>query len=223
MKNTANLPQIKICGLTIPEQARACVDLGADAVGLIFYPKSPRFVDRKTARAVCAALPSWVAKVGVFVDETVEIIRETVRDCGLTSIQLHGRETPELASQLTEQSIPVIKALYVKGEPSMDMAETFPVHAFLIECKKGILPGGNAMVWDWRAARDFGRRYPLILAGGLDPENVEKAIGDAAPDAVDVSSGVETSPGIKDIKQIERFVRAVRARPVDKPLRRIFS
>jgi phosphoribosylanthranilate isomerase len=223
MKNTATAPQVKICGITKPDQARTCVDLGADAVGLIFYPKSPRFVDQKTARAVCAALPPWVAAVGVFVDEPLEIITEIVRSCGLTAVQLHGRETPDLVQQLAGQSITVIKALYVEGEPSMHAAGTFPAHAFLIECKKGILPGGNAMIWDWTAARNFGQHHPLVLAGGLDPENIGNAIHDAAPDAVDVSSGVEASPGVKDMKKVERFLQAVRACPIDKPLRRIFS
>ena len=222
MEDMGSIPQIKICGLTIPEQARACADLGADAVGLIFYPKSPRFVDPESARAVCAALPPRVATVGVFVDEPLETIMATVRSCKLTAVQLHGRETPDLVQQLAGQSITVIKALYVEGEPSMDTAETFPAHAFLIECRKGILPGGNAMTWDWGAARDFGRRHPLVLAGGLDPENIGNAIHDAAPDAIDVSSGVEASPGIKDMKKVERFIQAVRACPIDKPLRRIF-
>lgn len=223
MANKADAPQIKICGLTLPEQARACADLATDAVGLIFYPKSPRFVTSDQAQAVCAALPPWVAKVGVFVDEPPELIIETVQSCGLTAVQLHGRETPQLAKQLTEQSITVIKALYIEDEPSIETADSFPAHAFLIECEKGILPGGNAMTWDWKAARDFGVQHRLILAGGLDPENIGKAIHDAAPDAVDVSSGVETSPGIKDMLKVERFIQAVRACSIDKPLRRIFS
>jgi phosphoribosylanthranilate isomerase len=223
MENKANAPQVKICGLTRPEQARACADLGADAIGLIFYPKSPRFVTMDAARAVCAALPASVAKVGVFVDESMDIIIETVRVCGLTAVQLHGRESPQLVKQLAHQFINVIKALYVEGLPAMDTADDYPAAAFLIECRKGVLPGGNAMAWDWTAARDFGASRPLILAGGLDPENVGKAIHDAVPDAVDVSSGVEASPGIKDMKKVDAFIRAVRACNIDKPLGRIFS
>jgi phosphoribosylanthranilate isomerase len=223
MKNKLYTPQIKICGLTQPEQARACADLGADAVGLVFYPKSPRFIAREAARLVCAALPASVAKVGVFVDEPINVIIEAVRACGLTAVQLHGGESPQLVKQLAHQFINVIKALYVEGLPAMDTADDYPAAAFLIECKKGILPGGNAMTWDWTAARDFAVRRPLILAGGLDPENVGKAIRDAVPDVVDVSSGVEASPGIKDMKKVDAFIRAVRACNIDKPLGRIFS
>jgi len=222
-KNKANAPQVKICGLTQPEQARACADLGADAVGLVFYPKSPRFVTREAARVVCASLPASVAKVGVFVDEPMDVILEVVRDCGLTAVQLHGRESSQLVKEIADQFINVIKALYVEGLPAMDKADDYPAAAFLIECRKGILPGGNAMAWDWKAARDFGASRPLILAGGLDPENVGKAIRDAVPDAVDVSTGVEASPGIKDMKKVDAFIRAVRACNIDKPLRRIFS
>jgi len=222
-KNGPYTPQIKICGLTLPDQAIACAELGVHAIGLIFYPKSPRFVTMDTALDVCAALPASVAKVGVFVDEPMDIIIEAVRVCGLTAVQLHGRESPQLVKQLASQSITVVKALYVEGLPAMDTADDYPAAAFLIECKKGILPGGNAMTWNWKAARDFGARRPLILAGGLDPDNVGKAIRDAVPDAVDVSSGVEASPGIKDMNKVDAFIRAVRACNIDKPLRRIFS
>ncbi len=222
MQNEPFTPQIKICGLTLPDQARACADLGAHAVGLIFYPKSPRFITIEKARSVCAGLPASIAKVGVFVDEPLDIIMEAVRTCGLSAVQLHGRETPQLVRQLADQSVTVIKALYVEGTPAMDTADAYPAAAFLIECKKGVLPGGNAMTWDWKAARDFGTRLPLILAGGLDPENIKKAIRDAEPDAVDVSSGVESSPGFKDMAKVEAFIRAVRACRINKPLRRIF-
>lgn len=223
MKKETYTPQIKICGLTLSEQARACAGLGVHAVGLIFYPKSPRFVTMDEARAVCAALPASIAKVGVFVDESFDHIMNMVRTCGITAVQLHGRETPQLVKQLADQSIIVIKALYVEGLPAMDRADAYTAAAFLIECKKGILPGGNAMAWDWKTARDFGARRPLILAGGLDPENVKKAILDAEPDAVDVSSAVESSPGIKDMIKVEAFIRAVNTCRINKPLRRIFS
>lgn len=223
MKKETYTPQIKICGLTLPEQARACADLGAQAIGLIFYPKSPRFVTLEEACAVCTALPASIAKVGVFVDESFDHIMNMVRTCGITAVQLHGRETPQLVRQLADQSITVIKVLFVDGQPVMDTADAYPATAFLVECAKGPLPGGNAMAWDWKTVRDFGARRPLILAGGLDPENVKKAIHDAEPDAVDVSSGAEASPGIKDMTKVEAFIRAVRTCRINKPLRRIFS
>jgi phosphoribosylanthranilate isomerase len=203
-------PQVKICGLTRPHEAAHCVRLGADAIGLVFFPKSPRNVTDDQARAVVAALPETVAAVGVFVDAPFSFIMERVDRCGLCMAQLHGREPAELAARLMAEGVGVIKALFVDGAPGIADAKNYQVDAFLVECAKGPLPGGNAMAWDWGTAREFGRQSPLVLAGGLSPGNVHDAIRACLPWAVDVSSGVEASPGRKDIHKVERLIAAVR-------------
>jgi phosphoribosylanthranilate isomerase len=202
-------PQVKICGLTHPLEAAQCADLGADAIGVVFFPKSPRHVTPDQARAVVQALPKTTAAVGVFVDASFSFIMARVERCGLCMAQLHGRESANLAARLKAEGVGVIKALFVDGRPDLSDAPGFDVAGYLVECAKGPLPGGNAMTWDWRAARDFGRRHPLVLAGGLSPENVAAAIAAALPAAIDVSSGVEVSPGRKDPAKVARLITAV--------------
>lgn len=205
-----SLPQVKICGLTRPDEAAACVDRGADAIGLVFFPKSPRNVTVDQARTVAEALPPAVAVVGVFVNASFAFIMGRIVHCGLSMVQLHGRESPELADRLQAAGVGVIKALFVDGTPGMAAVQQYRADAFLVECARGPLPGGNAMAWDWGAARDFGRNYPLVLAGGLSPDNVGDAIRAGLPAAVDVSSGVEASPGRKDPAKVARLLSAVR-------------
>ncbi|MBC2713021.1 MAG: phosphoribosylanthranilate isomerase [Desulfosarcina sp.] len=202
-------PQVKICGLTRPHEAAQCVDRGADAIGLVFFQKSPRNVTRDQARAVVDALPETVAAVGVFVNVGFSFIMSRVARCGLSMAQLHGQESPDLAARLKAEGVGVIKALFVDGRPGLKDAEGFGVDGYLVECAKGPLPGGNAMTWDWGAARDFGNRHPLVLAGGLSPENVADAICAGLPAAIDVSSGVEASPGRKDPGKVARLLAAV--------------
>ncbi|MFH0725262.1 MAG: phosphoribosylanthranilate isomerase [Pseudomonadota bacterium] len=206
-------PQIKICGLKHVEEALFCADLGVHAIGCVFYPKSPRHLSDAEAGKICRAVSGRVQTVGVFVNESVHTILQKVRDCGLTAVQLHGKESPDTVNELRRNSITVIKTLFVDGTPNLTDAALYNASAFLVECGKGPLPGGNAMAWDWRQARDFGDRYPLLLAGGLSPENISQAILEAFPAAVDVSSGVESAPGQKNLKKIEAFVRAVYAFP----------
>jgi phosphoribosylanthranilate isomerase len=203
-------PQVKICGLTRPDEAAGCARAGADAIGLVCFPKSPRHVTREQAKAVVAALPQQVAAVGVFVNASFEDIMQRVAHCGLSVAQLHGQEAPELAARLKAEGIGVIKALFVDGTPGLACAKDYAVDAFLVECAKGPLPGGNAMAWDWGAARQFGRRYPLVLAGGLSPDNVHAAIRAGRPRAVDLSSGVEAAPGRKDLGRVTQLIAAVR-------------
>jgi phosphoribosylanthranilate isomerase len=203
-------PQVKICGLTHPHAAAQCVDLGADAIGLVFFPKSPRNVTPDQAREIVDALPETVAAVGVFVNAGFSFIMSRIDRCGLSAAQLHGRELPDLALRLKTEGVGVIKALFVDGRPGIEDADGFDVDGYLVECAKGPLPGGNAMTWDWGVARDFGRRHPLVLAGGLSPDNVADAINAGLPAAIDVSSGVEVSPGRKDPDKVARLIAAVR-------------
>ncbi len=216
-------PQVKICGLKRMEEALACVEFGASAVGCVFYPPSPRFVSDEEARAVCSVLPPEVCGVGVFVDASFRDIMKKVERCGLKGIQLHGRESPEFVMRLLQEGLLVIKGVYVNGSPSLEAAESFGASAYLVECGGGALPGGNALQWDWGAALDFSRKHPTVLAGGLNPENVAQAIGAASPDAVDVSSGVEAEPGRKDMDKVKRFLEAVSRSTCSRKPRRIFK
>lgn len=203
-------PQVKICGLTHPEEAAQCILMGADAIGLVFFPASPRHVTSRQARAIVDALPRPAPVVGVFVDADFSTIMSRVDSCGFSMVQLHGRESPDLAARLMTSGVGVIKALFVDGRPGLDDMDRFDVNGYLVECAGGPLPGGNAMVWDWGAAGSVGYEGRLVLAGGLTPDNVDDAIRAALPAAVDVSSGVEASPGRKDCRQVARLVAAVR-------------
>lgn len=215
-------PQIKICGLTRVEDAVKSAQLGADAIGMVFYKNSPRYVTPEKAKAICRALPGAVAKVGVFVNEPLASLVHIAFSCGLTVLQLHGNEPPKFVRELMDQGFPVIKSLYIEARPSIAQADSYGASAYLVECTHGVMPGGNAMAWNWRDAADSGKTHPLVLAGGLTPENVTQAIEAAMPDAVDVSSGVESTPGKKDMYQIRQFIEAVQCTVVQRELRRIF-
>ncbi len=215
-------PQIKICGLTKTEDAVKCASLGADAIGLVFFKRSPRYITREKAKTICDALPEAFPKVGVFVDEPFNSLMETVFKCRLNAIQLHGNEPPKLVRDLIDQGLNVIKALYIESRPSVSQVASYNASAYLVECARGELPGGNAMTWNWEDAAEFGRRYPMMLAGGLSSENVASAIEKAMPDMVDVSSGVENAPGKKDMYKVQEFIKAVRGCAPKRELRRIF-
>lgn len=205
----AGLPvQVKICGLTRPEEAAACAAAGAAAVGCVFFPRSPRRVRPAQAAAIRRALPAGVRLAGVFVDTPVEEILRTAAEAGLDAVQLHGGEPPEDAARLAAEGLLVVKALFAAREPSFERAADYPASAFLLECGLGPLPGGNARGWDWGAARTLAERFPVILAGGITPENAAFALHAARPDALDVSSGVERRPGEKDIARVTRLLAA---------------
>jgi len=216
------IPQIKICGITGVDDAVKCASIGANAIGLVFYPKSPRFVTDDRAREICLALPDVIRKVGVFVDESYYSIMQKAEKCGINAVQLHGNEQPRLACDLLKENITVIKALFYSKKPVFEDAVNYEASAFLAECGKGVLPGGNALSWDWEKAKSISGKYPLILAGGLTPENVSRAVSLSLPDAVDISSGVESAPGIKDIEKVKLFISRVSDCSLAKRPRRIF-
>lgn len=207
--NGTTPPQVKICGLTDADTAASCADLGVNAIGCVFYPKSPRFVSDRCARRIRAALPPTVQTVGVFVDNTFSQIMQKVDACGLTAVQLHGQESPALVHRLKVRNLLVIKALFIERDPKLNAAEDFGATTFLVEHGKGSRPGGNAAQWDWGMIHRFGQEYPLILAGGLSPVNIAEAIASCEPDAVDVSSGVESAPGVKDLGKVASFMKTV--------------
>jgi phosphoribosylanthranilate isomerase len=212
--------QVKVCGLTRVEEAVACAEAGAAAIGCVFYAGSPRCVSAATARAIRRALPPEVACVGVFVDEPFEGIMALAAQTGFTAVQLHGSEAPEVVERLRREGLFVIKALFADRAPGIETGPQYSASAFLVECGRGALPGGNAQEWDWSRAGSFAECHPLILAGGLTPENAAQAVRAALPDAVDVSSGVEAGPGRKDIRKVEQLIAAVATAAAN---RRIFA
>jgi phosphoribosylanthranilate isomerase len=210
-ENCSLRPQVKICGLTRADEALACAEAGVDAIGLVFHHPSPRHVSVVAAAEIAAALPAAVAKVGVFVNESVPTVLETARTAGLTAVQLHGKETPAMVEDLKAGGLIVIKALFAAREPGLALAGSFAADAVLFEQGAGPLPGGNAEAWDYGLARRQTLGPPLILAGGLGPDNVAAAIAMAKPDAIDLSSGVESTPGRKDIRRVARLMAALEA------------
>ena len=184
---------------------------GADALGLNFYPRSPRFVTAETAAVLARTRPALGAVVGVFVNESPDIIRARVRECGLTAVQLHGDEPPEACAGY---GVPVIKALRVRGPEDVERARAYvgagDVATLLLD---GAAPGygGGGVGFDWAlVARLSDAGVPVLVAGGLNPSNVQQAVRATKPYGVDVASGVEVSPGIKDADAVRAFVRAVR-------------
>jgi phosphoribosylanthranilate isomerase len=216
-------PQVKICGLTRPEEALACARLGAAAIGLVFYPPSPRCVTVEQALAIRRRLPQTVVPVGVFVNPTLAEVQAVAAGAGLRAVQLHGQEPPALVAALRRSGLTVIKALFAGGRPAVDDAPAYEASAFLVECAGGRLPGGNARQWPWEEAAPAARWGPLVVAGGLAPHNVAQAAWASGADAVDVSSGVESAPGRKDPDRVADFMaQAARIRPA-RPLRPVFQ
>ena len=196
--------KVKICGITNLEDARHAVACGADALGFVFYPESPRYVEPDLARQIIAALPPFVTCVGLFVNERPSRIVEIVNHCGLDVIQLHGDETPE------ECSFPpyrVIKAVRVAQQTETAPLPTYPVSALLLDALVPGQFGGTGKVCDWNFAARVSAQQTIVLAGGLTPDNVAAAIKAVMPYAVDVSSGVEKAPGQKDPHKVSEFIR----------------
>ena len=199
--------RVKICGITRPEHARAAAGAGADAIGLVFYEPSPRFVSVARAHAVCAALPPLVSVVGVFVNPAPREIEAAVDALPVDLLQFHGDEPPALCAGAGK---PYVKAVRVRSRADVvDAAARYPdARALLLDAHHDALWGGTGKRFDWsEAPGDVGR--PLVLSGGLTPENVAGAIRLVRPFAVDVSGGVESAPGEKDPERMERFVREV--------------
>lgn len=200
--------KVKICGITNYEDAAAAVELGADALGFNFYRRSPRYIEPEAARAIIRRLPPFVAAVGLFVDEGPEEVCRAARAAGVGVLQLHGDETPDYCGRLS--GWPLIKALRVGGALDAAGLADYEVQAFLLDARDGALYGGTGKVFDWSLAAAVRGVAPIILAGGLRPDNVAEAIRTARPYGVDVSSGVESSPGRKDRALVGAFIEEVR-------------
>lgn len=205
--------RIKICGITNADDALFAADAGADALGFVFHGKSPRFVSPEDAGRITAKLPPFITTVGVFVDETMEAIISTAKTAHLACLQLHGQEPPEFCVEAGRATgLKVIKAFRVASAEDAQGVKEYKdsASAILLDSFSKDAHGGTGRTFDWKIgveAKKYGR---IILSGGLNPENVGTALRTVAPYAVDASSGVEVSPGVKDHAKIKRFVNVVR-------------
>jgi phosphoribosylanthranilate isomerase len=197
---------VKICGITRLEDAQAAVEAGANAVGFVFWPKSPRRVDVERAREIASALPEDVTTVGVFVDQPLNDVNDVARRVGLRAVQLHGSEDGEYVRAMTR---PVIKAVAVVGSEAPDVNAWPSNVTVLLDVHDPVKKGGTGKTIDWTVAASVASRRNVLLAGGLTPQNVGDAIARVRPYGIDVSSGVEVEPGIKDHGRIKALFEAV--------------
>ncbi len=200
--------KVKVCGITNLYDALNAVDLGADALGFILYCKSKRYVEPKTVRFITKKLPPFVTKVGVFVNEDRNVVLEVLSYCGLDFAQLHGDESPDDCRYIGKDR--VIKVFRIKGEEDIKSVEDYSdcVRAVLLDTYSESEYGGTGKTFNWEIAKEIVNRYdvPVILSGGLNPDNVEDAVRFVCPFAVDVSSGVEEEPGKKDLLKVKGFI-----------------
>ena len=213
--------QIKICGITTPEQAENIARLGADAIGLVFFQKSPRNVSIPRAKEIVAAVKGECITCGVFVDMELECINHVLEETELDIAQLHGSESEEYIKALRLRGKKTIKVL--KNETFAEEVNNYTADAYLLELGKGALPGGNFQSWEWQKAGSFGIKYPYVLAGGISSTNVMEAITQGNPQAIDVSSSVESSPGIKDFDKVREIIDIVHSAGKAPHPERIFS
>ena len=208
--------EVKICGITDDDAMDAAIEAGADYVGLVFYPPSPRAVTAERAAELVEFAPGEVTKVGLFVDPDDALLDRVLTRVRLDLLQLHGHETPERIEAIRlEYGLPVMKVIPVASALDLAAAEPFlaVTDRLLFDAKppKGAtLPGGNAVSFDWTVLKGRSWGVPWMLAGGLTPANVAEAVRISGATAVDVSSGVESAPGVKDAAKIRAFIRAAR-------------
>ncbi len=205
------MTRVKVCGITNSEDAMRAVDLGTDALGFIFYPKSPRNILPADAAEIIRGLPPFVASVGVFVDAPSKQIEAIVSECGLTAVQLHGSETPDFCGRFRVKTIKAFRVKDARLPPEIDRYRT---DAILLDTYREGMAGGTGETFSWDVAVEAKRYGRVILAGGLTCENIRNAIETVRPYAVDVSSGVEIEPGRKDPKKLTQFVTRAKERPL---------
>jgi len=207
----ASTTKVKICGITNVEDAAAAVEAGADALGFVLYRKSPRYIEPALARQIIMSLPPLVIPVGVFVDEDQQVVRDLMDSCGLALAQLHGNESAIYCKELGRT---VLKALRVKDRSTFLALAEFRgragVRGFILDAFSDEAYGGTGQVIDWQLAAEAAKVASILLAGGLTPDNVEKAIQVVQPYGVDVSSGVERAPGKKDHEKMRAFIQTAK-------------
>ena len=206
------MTKIKFCGITTLEDGELAVAAGAWAIGLIFWPRSPRRCRLDDAAEIAAAVKRRVEVVGVFVNATLDHVAETADAVGLTMLQLHGDEGPAYCSEAARRTgCKVMKAVRVRSGADVQALAPFHTDYHLLDSFTAGVPGGTGETFAWEIARGHRGRVPIVLSGGLTPDNVGEAIAAVHPFAVDVASGVERSPGVKDPEKLQAFAAAVRA------------
>jgi phosphoribosylanthranilate isomerase len=200
--------RVKICGITSLDDALWAAEAGADAIGLIFVEKTPRYLTPAEAAAIVAGLPPFICPVGVFWDHTPAHVAAIVAECGLGAVQLHGVEPPEVVAAAP---VPVLKSIKVQDAQDLAQLDRYKPAAFLLDSPARWSEGEARVPISWTLAREATARGRVVLAGGLTPETVSEAVRVARPWGVDVNSGVEAAPGRKDPAKVERFIRAARA------------
>ncbi len=201
--------KVKVCGITSYDDAAMVLNQGVDALGFNFFPRSPRYISPDDARSIIRRIPPFVVTVGLFVNVArQDQVSEMARIAGVQVLQLHGDETPEYCSGLVDW--PLIKALRIGKSEIPENLEEYPVRGFLLDVKDDTLFGGTGKSFDWDIAKGIRRIRPIILAGGLRPDNVREAIRIVEPYGVDVCSGVESAPGKKDAGRLIEFMNEVR-------------
>ena len=203
------MTRIKICGITNKVDAINASALGIDMLGFVFYKNSKRYADPMAVEDIANELPPAVKKAGVFVDEEADKVREIAQNASLDILQFHGSETPEYCKSF-KASYKVIKAFRLKSKGDLKAINDYDTDYYLLDTYKADSIGGTGETFDWKMLKDFEILKPVILSGGLKPDNVALAIKEVAPYAVDVSTGVESSPGKKDMELMKRFVENVR-------------
>ena len=201
--------EIKICGITNMEDAVMAFAYGADALGFIFYEKSPRYVSPETAMSIIQNLPDEISKVGVFVNHDIHAVRQIYEFCGLDLIQLHGDESPDYCREFS-QSI-LIKAISPRNEEDLGIVNQYNVKAVIVDARESGLYGGTGKKSNWELAAKLKEMHLLVLSGGLNAGNILQGIRTVSPHAVDVNSGVELSPGKKDPKKVQSMIETVHA------------
>lgn len=202
------MTKVKICGITSLEDALVAVEAGADALGFVFYEKSPRYQDPESAARIIAGLPPFVQVVGLFVNAGLDFVNRTADSCRLDIVQLHGEESPAYCQSVQRR---VMKAFRVRGMESLAAMADYRVAGYLLDAYSPNSYGGTGECFDWECAVLAKGCGPIILAGGLHPDNVATAVSRVAPYAVDVSSGVESSPGRKDPDKVRRFIQQAKS------------
>ena len=203
------MTRVKICGITTVDDALMAVAAGADALGFVFHALSPRNITPEAAAAIIREVPPFVQTVGLFVNMPVAYVNDTVEAVGLDVVQLHGDEAPEYCRLMRRR---VVKAFRIKDIDSLEPIKRYSVAGFLLDAWSPKAYGGTGMTFNWDIAKVAEQYGPIILAGGLTPENVAQAVETVSPFAVDVSSGVESAPGRKDPEKVLAFIRHAQGR-----------
>ncbi len=202
--------RIKICGITSLQQAVEISKLEIDAIGFILYPPSPRYIEPEKVKRIISSIPPFIKTVGVFVNEAPDKLVSIKSITGLDLVQLSGNETPDYTSSLRDSGIPVIKAFRIKDSSDLKDLETFPAKTILLDAWSDKEYGGTGNTFDWNLVSEIKSKYDIVLAGGLNPDNIKQAICMVKPYAVDVSSGVENKPGIKSMDKIKLLLTEIK-------------